>query len=233
MLKEYNLEIERSIERIQGGDRIIRNEFIKEHIPFIVKVILSVTGRCVDIKNNDEFAIGLSAFNEAFDSFNAEKHYNFFKFSEQVIKRRIIDYIRSNKKNSKVLPFTYFNLEENYDYEEKYIIQSHTNEYENIEIKQEFILFQQNLEWYGVSINDLILCAPKHRDSKLMCIKIAKVICIYDKVYDKLYKSKRIPTSDIIKIINVSERTIERNRKFIIAVSIILKNDFTILKKYI
>lgn len=231
MLKDYSLETEYAIEKIKNGDIRIRDEFIKEHIPFINKVIYKVTGRYVDLKNSDEFSIGLSAFNEAIDRFDVEKHYNFFKFCEQVIKRRIIDYIRSNKKNNSVFPFTYFNFEDGS--EEKYLLEDQTDNFESVEIKQEIGLLKEILQLYGVSVNDLVLCSPKHKDSKLMCIKIAKTICDHDKIYNKFYKNKKIPTVEVMKALNVSERTIERNRKFIIAVSIILKNDFTTLKEYI
>jgi len=49
----------------------------------------------------------LSAFNEAIDKFDIEKGYNFFLFSEQVIRRRLIDYSRSNK-DDKEYPFSFF-----------------------------------------------------------------------------------------------------------------------------
>ena len=116
---------------------------------------------------------------------------------------------------------------------EKYSVEEHVNQHIDMEIKQEFKLFEESLKMFDVSLDDLISCCPKHRDSKVLSIRIAKTICNNDELYDRLYKSKRIPRSDIMKYINVSERTIERNRKFIIAVSLILRSNFTFLIEYI
>jgi RNA polymerase sigma factor len=235
MSEKYNekIQIEGIINRIKKGDTLLRNEFIEKNIPFIIRVLSNVINRYIDTKNNEEFSIGLTSFNESIDSFNVEKNSNFFYFSEQVIRRRTIDYIRSNKRNNIVFPFTYFLNDEDDDFVEKYVVEEQINGYDGIEIKQEFILFEEILKMFKVSLQELVLCSPKHRDSKLLSIKIAKIICNNDILYNKLYKNKRIPRTDIMKSINVSVRTIERNRKFIIAVSLILKSDFTVLKEYI
>jgi len=71
-----------------------------------LKVTSNATGKYIDTRNSDEFSIALSAFNEAIDKFDIEKGYNFFLFSEQVIRRRLIDYSRSNK-DDKEYPFSF------------------------------------------------------------------------------------------------------------------------------
>ena len=46
-------------------------------------------------------------------------------------------------------------------------------------------------------------------------------------------KNKAIPLKELLKLVNVHEKTIERNRKFIIAICLIIKSDLTVIKSYI
>ncbi len=230
---EKDILLEYTLEKIKGKNDQFKEQFINDYIPFIVKVVSKLSNRYIDIKSSDEFSIGLSAFNEAIDCYDKRKHRSFIRFAEQVIKRRMIDYIRVNKKNQKIYPFTYFDVEDSYGFEHSYLKEDNAFRYENIETKQEIELFEQNLKSFGITLEELTLCSPKHKDSKLLSIEIAKMLCKEDKLFDKLYKKKKIPAEELMKVINVSKRTLERNRKFIIAVCLILKSNLTVLKGYV
>jgi RNA polymerase sigma factor len=227
--KEYNhLHLEEILDQIKRNDNLLREQFINNYINFIMKVVSNTLSKHVDIKNSDELSIGLYAFNEAIDRYDKEKKCNFFAFAEQVIQRRIIDYIRRNKKSVETYPFTYFCNEDN-DFEEKYLVAQETR-YENIEIKDEIERLEQELNGFGITLEDLISVSPKHKDSKQLSINIAETLCNNDILFNKLYESKRIPKNELMKVVNVNQKTIDRNRKYIIAVSLILKSNLTILK---
>ena len=48
-----------------------------------------------------------------------------------------------------------------------------------------------------------------------------------------MYREKRLPIKELEKQVNVSRKTIERNRKYIIAISIILFGEFDYLRDYL
>ena len=48
-------------------------EFIEEHIPFIISCISKFTGRYVSIENDDEYSIGMIAFVEAIEKYKEKK----------------------------------------------------------------------------------------------------------------------------------------------------------------
>ena len=126
---------------IKSGNTELKETFIGEYKPFVIKAVFSCTGRRVEIENSEEYSIGLLAFNEAIDSFDFSKNKNFFGFSEQVIKRRLIDYVRKNTETkNKVFPFTYFSDEQNNDFEERYLTSDYTNEFNNIEIDRKSVV---------------------------------------------------------------------------------------------
>jgi RNA polymerase sigma factor len=69
-----------------------------------------VCKRYIDPKKDDEFSIGLAAFNEAMLTYSAERGSSFLSFAKLVVKRKVIDYIRYVQKT----PIT-ASLDESYD----------------------------------------------------------------------------------------------------------------------
>lgn len=196
---------------IKSGNTQLKEKFISDYKPFVIKAVFNATGKRVEVENSEEYSIGLLAFNEAIDSFDFSKNKNFFGFSEQVIKRRIIDYSRKNRETqNKVFPFTYFSDEQSNDFEERYLTSDFTNEFSNIEVKEDILIFKDKLRQYGISFRDLLTCAPKHKDSRVMCIRIARVIARDEKLLNKMEKTKTLPIQELLKVINVYRGTLEK-----------------------
>jgi RNA polymerase sigma factor len=215
--------------KIKKGDGVLRESFILDHKPFIFRVVSKVIGKFISEDNHDEFSIGMEAFNESINKFDLNKGSNFFMFSEQVIKSRIIDHLRKNKKGSSVYPFS--SIDEYDAFEEKYLTSDSHYNYENIEVTEEIDALKNELSKYGITILDLAANSPKHDDSRRLCIRIARILANDAQLFEKLKKNKTIPRNELLKKVNVHRRTIENNRKYIIAVSIILKSNLEISKR--
>ncbi|WP_265443923.1 RNA polymerase sigma-I factor [Acetivibrio straminisolvens] len=219
-----------TLKQIKEGNQQLRDEFISEYRPFILKVTSNATGKYIDTRNSDEFSIAMSAFNEAIDKFDISKGYNFFLFSEQVIKRRLIDYSRSNKDN-KEYPFSFFDDEYFYN-DEKLLSRSYTG-FEDIEAREDIEELKSKLKEFGITFLDLVLNVPKHRDSRQLCIKLAKMLAEDEQMYRALMKNKSIPRNELKKKAKVHGRTIGNNRKYIIALCLILKSNLYLSKRYL
>jgi len=221
------------INSIRDGDDELRNKFISEYEPFILSCVSHVMyNRYVDKRNNDEFSIGLIAFNEAIDKFDENKNNNFFDFAQLVITRRVMTHRIREKKHRHVYPFTSFG---DGDESNESIIYDKTNvvDFNSSDQRDELLDFKQKLKYFDIDIMELADNVPKHRDSKVLCIKIARLIVENRNSYSKLIKRRMLPVNDIISQCNCSRRTLERNRKFIIASVIILESNLDILKEFI
>ncbi len=221
------------IDKIRQGDFLLKEKLISDYKPFILQSVSKVTGRFVEVENSEEFSVGLLAFDEAIRCFDQSKNRNFLSFSSQVINRRVIDYLRKNNKNKNVLPFTYFENDENDNFEEKYLSVDSHEQLCNIEIEEEIHMFKEELKKFGISLADLASCAPKHRDSKQLCIKIARIIVENGNLYERFARTRNIPMTDLLKVANVYHGTVERNRKYIIAMVLIIKSGMDVLKSYV
>lgn len=224
------------IKSIKNGDTQLREKLINDYTPFIIKAVSKATGKFVDLNNSEEFSIGLMGFNEAIDCFDQNKNAGFLSFAETVIKRRIIDYTRKNYKHNNVYPLTYFEKENSEDgtyIENKYFIIDSGSQFDNIEIKEEIASFISRLNSFGIQLSDLLKSAPKHIDSKRLSIKIARVLSENKDLAHKLDTKKTIPMKELMKLVNVNQKTVERNRKFIISVFLILSSKLEIMQGYV
>lgn len=219
------------VKKIQEGDEILRDQFISDYRPFILKTVSAFCGRYIEIENDEEYSIGMIAFNEAIDGYSHENGCGFISFADKVIRRRLIDYMRKNK-NDNVHAFTYFE-----DKEEHLVRMMDNNyvqrEFDKMEMSEEISALNTELSKFSITFNELVTCAPKHMDSRLMCIGVARKIADNREVYERMKKTGNIPLNDLSRIADISKRTVGKNRKYIIALSLIMNSNLDIIKTYI
>jgi len=235
--KDSFLEI---IRRIKDGDNLLRNKFIDDFKPFILKCVSQLVGKKNDLTQSDEYSIALIAFNEAIESYDLDKKTKFVSFSKQVIKRRLIDYLRSTKKNNVAVPFSYFNDcnssfndSSTGNFEEKFLYDRNSDYSIDFEAREEIKNLELKICEYKMTIEDLIECSPKHRDTIILCLNVANIIIEDESLYQMFNKRKTLPYKELTERFNLCRRTLEKNRKFITAMVLILKSDLEVLKKYI
>lgn len=62
---------------------------------------------------------------------------------------------------------------------------------------------------------------------------VAKLLVENEELKEMLFTNKRLPIKQLEKMVDVSRKTIERNRKYIIAIALILSSDYVYMKDYI
>jgi RNA polymerase sigma factor len=236
MAKKKNRTLEETVTLIQQGDQSLLNELIEAYKPFIAKTVSSVCRRYI-YETDDEFSIGLIAFNEAIDKYSPKRGSSLLSFSEVVIKRRVIDYIRKQTKNQHISIDITNELQEDESPGAAIVNELSLEEFDkkNDEQlrKEEILQFQNLLVSFGLSFSDLVENSPKHADARLNAILTAKTLVEHDELKTILLEKKRLPINQLVELVNVSRKTIERNRKYIIAIALILTNDYVYLKDYL
>ncbi|WP_246589536.1 RNA polymerase sigma-I factor [Desertibacillus haloalkaliphilus] len=218
------------------GDRSLHNEFIDQYKPFIAKHVSSVCKRYVDRTIDDEYSVGLIAFDEAIQQYAPDKGSSFLSFASLVIRRRVIDYIRQESKRQVATSLDHNeDLHENL---ENYAEVSASLDVfqEEIEIsyrKEELLHFQERLKEFGITFSHLQKECPKHRDARENMAKVARVIIENEEVKAQLLEKKRLPIKPLLNDVDVSRKTLERNRKYLIALAIILLEDYVYIRDYV
>lgn len=222
---------EETVFRIQAGREELRSPFIEQYQPFIA----SVTARLINApaKGRDEFGTAMDAFNEAIDRYNPARNRSFLSYCDLVINHRVIDYMRKNRKHAVSYPFTYYEAAGNDGLVGRAVQQNPSMLTDHMEIKEEIDAFRERLGSFGIKLSDLLKCAPKHIDSKIMCSMLARAIVSSAEMAEKLERTKQIPMAQLLDTIRVGRKAVENNRKYIIAIYIILTSGMEIIKGYV
>ncbi|WP_102271697.1 RNA polymerase sigma factor SigI [Cytobacillus massiliigabonensis] len=238
MAKKRKRTLEEAIHLIQQGDAGLQNEIIDSYKPFIAKTVSSVCKRYIH-ESDDEFSIGLIAFNEAIQKYSSEKGSSLISFAEVLIKRRVIDYIRQQAKYQNLsVDFTYGFIDD--DEQQAGMIVENERSIEEFRKKtdeqlrrEEIIQFTALLREFELSFQELLEQSPKHADARKNAMIVAKKLTEDEELKRILLDKKRLPIKQLEKEVSISRKTIERNRKYIIAIALILIGDYVYLKDYI
>lgn len=221
---------------IQNGDIVLLNTTLQSYHPFIKKTVSSVCKRYID-ESDDEFSIGLIAFNDALYKYETNKGASLLAFAEVVIKRRVIDYIRQQAKHTNIsIDKNMFDQDDESAHvtiENSISVEEFERQREANARKEEIIEYKMVLEKYGLTFDDLLKEAPKHEDARINAMKVAQIVVKDDLLLSFLQEKKRLPLKALEQKVSVSRKTIERNRKYIIAISIILSGEYLFLQEYI
>ncbi|WLR50486.1 RNA polymerase sigma-I factor [Bacillus tianshenii] len=234
---DTTIDVEELVFEAQKGNEEIRNELLEKYQPFIKKVISKVCQRYIS-ESMDEYSVGLLAFNEAIDQYQSNQGSKFLTFANMVIRRRVIDHIRKEQRHQQHYAWDYEEEESDVQYEESYIEQK--TSIENFELKkqqeervEQIMEYREMLENFKITFETLNKQCPKHRDARENAKEIAKLIAEDQEFVEYLVSKKRLPIRHLEKKVSCSRKTIERNRKYIIAVALIYIGGFTALQSYI
>lgn len=234
--KKQNISLEEKVQLVQQGDVNLLNELIGSYRPFIAKTVSSVCKKYIN-ESDDEFSIGLIAFHEAIEKYNADKGSSLISFSEILIKRRVIDYIRRQSKYETLsLDIGKQNGEDEYEgsaVEVQLSIDAYQNKKEEEMRKEEIVQFTEMLRQFNLTFTDLLEQSPKHMDARKNAMMAAKILVEDSELRNHFLTKNKLPIKQLEKKVSISRKTLERNRKYIMAMSLILIGDFHYIKDYI
>jgi RNA polymerase sigma factor len=229
-------DLAETVEYIKTNEEAMNN-FIKEYQPFIASCVYKQTGKFLVYGKDDELSIGLMAFLEAIKSYDSNKG-PFLAFARGVIRRRLIDYYRREKRyqNTVVLDED-FRDEQKSSYTDMYLDRQAVEEHHEQTISDyramEIADFQSELENYGITFSELADTAPKHVETRGRYLTVVHYILRHEKLVREITEKKRLPISQIEKNIDVPRKTIANGRKYIIAMVLLLKGDYPYVQSYL
>jgi RNA polymerase sigma factor len=228
---EIRLSPEETVRKIQSGDDRLRSPFIAQYRPFIASAVARLIN--APAQGRDEFSVALEAFNEAIGRYDPARGRGFLAFSDLVINHRVVDYIRSNRRHARIYPFTYYEAAGDESAVERAVMSDPSLLSDNMEIREEIEAFRERLAAFGIKLGDLVECAPRHIDSRVMCAMLARILAGSREMREKLERTRQLPVSSLLECAQVGRKAVENNRKYIIAIYIILTSGMEIIKGYI
>ncbi len=221
----------------KSGETEAREALISRFMPLILRAASRASGRYVRPGQDDEVSVGMIAFNEAIDSYDSTKGSSFLSFAEVVIRRRLIDYYRKEAGRPEV-PLTALDEEDeegNVDNfaEKRQAVDAHLRRDQAAGCREEIERFKVVLREFGIGFSELVEISPKHEDARVRAIEAARMVAGNPAWSGHLRQRKELPLKELEKEAKVSRKTLERQRKYIIAIALILMEDLHYLRDYL
>ncbi|MEW6772256.1 MAG: sigma factor, partial [Bacillota bacterium] len=171
----------------------------------------------------DELSVAWLALNEAIDQFRPGSGTSFLAFAKVVIRRRLVDYFRQEGRQA--IPMSQIPPE-------TMVAATLEPVEEEQERGAELAEFGSRLRQFGLTLREIAAEAPR-RDARQTLVKAAATLVAHDELMAKFYAQGRVPISDLAKRSGVHPKAIERGRKYLIAVALILDGDYPYLQEYL
>lgn len=231
-------QLDTLVQRARTGDEEARAELLEAYSPFVLRVASQTAKRYIHRDHDDEYSIAMLAMNEALDRFDPDKNASFLNFAETVVKRRLIDYFRSQRSNQPVSLWSEFDVQDDEDNVVNYAevesaVAAHAKVVEQRDRQDEIAQYASELVDFGLSFGDLVELAPKHADARANAMEVARLIAAEADLKSFVFRKKALPLKDIEERVSVSRKTLERQRKYIIAIVVLLSGDYQYLQEYV
>ncbi len=213
------------------GDRAAREKLLETNRLFIYKVACRFCRKQLEWGRDDELSVALIAFNEAIDKYAEEKKVPFPVFARMVIKHRLIDYFRKEKKSTEV-SFE----DDTWLIEEKRLAQeSLAEETIILERRDEIKDYEALLKKHGLDLKELARSTPKHKPTCRQFIGVASRLAEDAKMFAYFIETSKLPLKELELASGIPRKTLERHRRYIAAISLIFgyPEEFTHLLSYL
>lgn len=213
----------------QGNERS-RQEIIEGSKGFLQRVTTRICKRMITW-NDDEMSISLIAFNEAITRYQPAQNDHFYSYAKIIIQSRLIDYFRKEGRHQPMLSLDLAPEDEDgQEYEVnpaevKQAMEQYKEEQLIQERLEEIQVYSERLGEFGIDLEELEAVSPDRADARKNLIQVAREFVKYPHLVELFLKTKQLPLKKMGDTVQVSRKTMERGRKYIIALLVILISD--------
>ncbi|NTV89051.1 MAG: RNA polymerase subunit sigma [Clostridiales bacterium] len=212
--------------KAREGNDLARQNMIRKSRPYILNVVSHICKRFVSW-SDDEASIGLLAFNHAIDSFEVGRGRSFFSYAYCLINRDLINYFRKNQNKRKEVSLECHSGTTEAEgvlvtrEEIEISLREYKERVESEELAAEISELSCVLEEYGTGFEELEAASPRHRDTRRLIAGMVEAFIGDKELIDDFINKKKLPAAAFSKKKGYSLKTIEKHRKYLIAIILI------------
>ena len=209
------------------------DDLIRRYMPFIKAEASRQTGR-VCTEQDDEHSIAMIAFYEAIMGYEKERG-SFMRYASMLIRSRIIDHKRKETKHEGQLSIYAEEGEEGrLIMDELSDERDHIDEHIGLEAtKQEIEELTRVLARAGVTFSDVADNCPRQQRTFSACMRAIRCGADDGELLDEIERTCRLPLKRISELSGVERKTIERHRRYILAMLLIHTNGYEIVRGHL
>ena len=216
-------------EDIQAADQLIST-----YLPFIRAETAKYLKRPPIEGHDDELSIAMIAFHEAINGYSRIRG-AFLKYAAMLIRSRLIDYSRREQRHSRVV-----SLDAPIGEEDTTLGETLANETDPHEetasrdaTRTEIEELARQMKEFGISLSDVADNCPKQQRTLDACRKALQYAKDNPELLDDFLRTKRLPVGQLTAGSGVERKTLERHRKYMVALLLICTNGYEIIRGHL
>lgn len=215
---------------------IAADELINKYMPFIKSETAKFMKRMPVEGRDDELSIAMFAFYESLTAYDKKKG-SFLHLAAITIHNRLVDYTRKEQRHAGLV-----SLEQPVGSEddgrtfmdELPDSNNQMAEFDEIrDTKLEIEHFASQLNSFGLCLTDIAENCPKQERTLSACMRALEYARSNTDILEELLKSKKLPVSQLAAGAKVERKTLERHRKYMVAILIAYTNGYEIIRGHL
>lgn len=210
------------------------DDFIRSYLPFIrSEASKAVSRQCTE--HDDEYSIAMMAFYEAIMSYERFRG-AFLPYASTVIKSRLIDYNRKESRHKNNISL----YQETSETDERELIETIPDKTDNFEelvnrqaTQQEIQELSRVMKDFGISFSDVADNCPKQERTLKSCGDAIRYAADNKELLDLLLRTKKLPMAELVAGSGAERKTLERHRKYILAMLLVQTNGYEMIRGHI
>lgn len=216
-------ELGQLLGRAKEGNEWVRERLIRRYKPYIINTVGHVCKRYITW-SDEESSIGLLAFNRAINTYEPTGGRTFISYAYLLIYRDLVDFFRQEKRE-KHMSLNYTNDQSvstatNIEVEQS--LESYKLSSQSTELIEEILELNQLLTNFDICFEELEGVSPKHKETRCTLVEMANDFVKDQELVDHLLNKYRFPTTAFTKKKSYQPKTIERFRKYLITLVVLL-----------
>lgn len=225
---------ESALALLAATDEAAREELITRQEKNILRIASRAKHRFVT-KSDDEWSISLCAFSHAIDTYRLERG-AFLHYAEILIRRSLIDAHRIEIRRAQEISVSPELLEGEAEENGSNLVRAsliaQSIRANDRTLQDEILAANEELNGFGFSFYDLTSCSPGQERTRGACKRAADIILDAERQQDELKRTLQLPQKWLVEQ-GVSQKILERYRKYIIAMVVIRAGDYPALQGYL
>lgn len=207
---------------------------IRDYLPFIRAEASKAVGRIIT-ENDDEMSIAMIAFHEAVEGYSGIRG-AFLSYAAVVMRRKLIDYYRREKRHMGQISLD-APLRPGGDEAGIQFLEDPSDDFAALNTRdatrQEIAELTAQLADFGVSLTDIADNCPKQDRTLIACQKALQYARDNPELIEELRRSGRLPIAKLSEGSGAERKTLERHRKYLLALLVIYSNGYEIIRGHL
>ena len=209
------------------------DDFIRQYMPFIRSEAAKTVKHSLS-EEDEEMSIAMLAFYEAIGAY-APHRGPFLPFAARAIRHRLIDHHRKESRHAHVL--SYHAPAADGETELLHSLSDPSDPISDVTMRQaaqtEIAEFSTQLESLGLCLSDVADNCPKQDRTLYACLKVLSCAKKDAVLLERTVKSGKLPIAELSGRSGVDKKTIERHRKYLMALLLAYTNGFEIIRGHL